>query len=234
MAAAYSHELPKYGMPAGLTNYAAGTNIVRKFISLYSAYATGLLLARRVLAKLGLADKYKGNTNVNGEDYNVEEIQDGPRPFRAVLDVGLHRTTTGSKIFAALKGATDGGIDVPHSETRFVGYSKADKGGLKADVLRKHIFGGHVADYMKSMREENNPKFVKHFSQYLKANIKPEELESKWAAVHKSIRADPTFKKVTKTKPAVQKRFNRAKLNAAQRANRVKQLLANASKKAQQ
>lgn len=37
MCAAYSHELPKYGITVGLTNYAA-------------AYCTGLLLARRVRA----------------------------------------------------------------------------------------------------------------------------------------------------------------------------------------
>lgn len=35
VCAAYSHELPKYGITVGLTNYAA-------------AYCTGLLLARRV------------------------------------------------------------------------------------------------------------------------------------------------------------------------------------------
>jgi len=35
MCSAYSHELPKYGLKVGLTNYAA-------------AYCTGLLLARRV------------------------------------------------------------------------------------------------------------------------------------------------------------------------------------------
>lgn len=35
VCAAYSHELPKYGVKVGLTNYA-------------SAYCTGLLLARRV------------------------------------------------------------------------------------------------------------------------------------------------------------------------------------------
>jgi len=28
MAAAYSHELPKYGIPLGLTNYAAGMMII--------------------------------------------------------------------------------------------------------------------------------------------------------------------------------------------------------------
>lgn len=38
-----------------------------------------------------------------GEDYNVEHSGDGPRPFSAVLDTGLHRTSTGSKVFACLK-----------------------------------------------------------------------------------------------------------------------------------
>ena len=39
----------------------------------------------------------------SGEDYNVEEVDDGPRPFSALLDTGLKRTSTGSKVFAALK-----------------------------------------------------------------------------------------------------------------------------------
>jgi hypothetical protein len=37
-----------------------------------------------------------------GEDYNVEEGE-GKRPFRALLDVGLVRTTTGNRVFGALK-----------------------------------------------------------------------------------------------------------------------------------
>lgn len=41
VCAAYSHELPKYGVSVGLTNYAA-------------AYCTGLLLARRVCLTLFL------------------------------------------------------------------------------------------------------------------------------------------------------------------------------------
>lgn len=52
--------------------------------------------------------------NVTGEDYNVEAGDDGPRPFRAYLDVGLTRTTTGNRVFAAMKGVVDGGIEVPH------------------------------------------------------------------------------------------------------------------------
>lgn len=61
-----------------------------------------------------MADKYEGQTDVDGEDYNVEHTGDGPRPFRAFLDVGLTRTTTGNRVFAAMKGAADGGIDIPH------------------------------------------------------------------------------------------------------------------------
>jgi len=220
VAAAYSHELKRFGMPVGLNNYAA-------------AYATGLLLARRVLSKFNLADKYKGQTTPDGNDYNVEELEDGPHPFRAYLDVGLHRTTTGSKIFAALKGATDGGLEVPHSVTRFVGYSKEEK-SLKADILRKHLFGAHVVDYMKSLREENPPKYQKLFSAYIKAGFKAEDIEAKWIAVHKAIRASPAPVKSTKAKPEKQKRFGKVRLNLKERKNKVAQKKAHKAKKAQQ
>ncbi len=73
-----------------------------------------LCTSLQLLSNLGLADKYEGQTDVNGEDYNVEAMGDGPHPFRAFLDVGLTRTTTGNRVFAAMKGAVDGGIDVPH------------------------------------------------------------------------------------------------------------------------
>ena len=108
VASAYSKELPDFGLNFGLTNYAA-------------AYCTGLLIARRILTKLGLADAYKGLAEASGEDYLVEENEEGPRPFFCLLDVGLKRTSTGSKVFAALKGALDGGLDIPHSDSRYVG-----------------------------------------------------------------------------------------------------------------
>lgn len=67
-----------------------------------------------MLHKLNLADKYEGNDDINGEDYNVQWMGDGPRPLRCYLDIGLVRTTTGQRVFAAMKGATDGGLDIPH------------------------------------------------------------------------------------------------------------------------
>jgi len=93
-------------------------------------------------------------------------------------------------------------------------------------VLRKHIFGGHVADYMKAMRDEDNAKFVRYFTGYAEAKIKPEDLEKKWTEVHKAIRANPVPKKVEKVKPKDQKRFRRAKMTLADRRNRIKQKIA--------
>jgi len=218
LTAAYAHELLRYGFPvAHVTNYAA-------------AYSTGLLLARRLLTKLNLADKYKGNTQVDGNDYNVEALDDGPHPFRALLDVGLRRTTTGSKLFAALKGATDGGLEVPHSERRFVGYDDEGKKG-DAETLRKYILGGHVADYMRTLTDDDESKFNKQFSAYIKAGIKADDLQNLWAKVHKAIRADPAAKLTTKKAPAKQKRWHSTKKSLAQRKDTVRQRKAAAQAK---
>jgi large subunit ribosomal protein L18 len=55
-----------------------------------AAYLTGLLAAKRALA------------------VGVET---------AVLDAGLGRPTRGGKIFSAMQGAVDGGLEIPHGES---------------------------------------------------------------------------------------------------------------------
>jgi len=209
LTAAYSHELPRYGIQFGLTNYAA-------------SYSTGLLLARRHLANVGLADKYIGLTEPTGTDYNVEENKEGPRPFTALLDVGLARTTTGSRIFATLKGALDGGLSVPHNEKRFAGYNAEEK-KLKADVLRKYIFGGHVSEFMKKLQSEQKDKYEKQFSRFVKAGIKPSDLEPLYKKAHKAIRASPAIIKTTKKTEPKPKKYNKTKLSLPQRKDRVRQ-----------
>ncbi|KAJ2506872.1 60S ribosomal protein L5 [Coemansia sp. RSA 2049] len=211
LAAAYSHELPRYGIKVGLTNWAA-------------AYATGLLVARRVLAKVGLADKYEGFPEVDGSVEEVEAIEDGPRPFKAFLDVGLKNTTTGSKVFAAMKGASDGGVFVPHSERRFPGYDTEGK-ELDAETLRSYIYGGHVAEYMRSLKEEDEERFKAQFSRFIKAGVAADDLEAMYAGAHKAIRADPVAKPTTKS-TAAHKRRNQKPLNAKQRKDRVRQKIA--------
>jgi large subunit ribosomal protein L5e len=202
MAAAYSHELPRYGLEVGLTNYAA-------------AYCTGLLLARRVLKLRELDQEYEGNVEATGEDYSVEPA-DERRPFRALLDVGLIRTTTGNRVFGALKGALDGGLDIPHGEKRFAGFKKDEK-QLDAEVHRKYIYGGHVAEYMRTLAEEEPEKYQSHFSDYIKKGIDADGMEALYKKVHAAIRADPTIVKSNKPAPKEHKRYNLKKLTYEQR-----------------
>ncbi|XP_010264793.1 PREDICTED: 60S ribosomal protein L5-like [Nelumbo nucifera] len=205
LAAAYSHELPRYGLEVGLTNYAA-------------AYCTGLLLARRVLKMLEMEDEYQGNVEATGEDYAVEPTE-SRRPFHALLDVGLVRTTTGNRVFGALKGALDGGLDIPHSDKRFAGFKKEDK-QLDPEVHHKYIYGGHVASYMMTLMEDEPEKYQSHFGEYIKKGIEPDNIEALYRKVHAAIRADPTMKS-EKQPPKEHKRYNLKKLTYEERKSKL-------------
>lgn len=98
-----------------------------------------------------------------------------PRIFRCYLDVGLNRTSTGARIFAVMKGAVDGGLNIPHSTKRFPGYDAESK-QFNAETHRNHIFGLHVADYMKSLEEEDPEAFKRQFSQYIKLGINADQV----------------------------------------------------------
>uniref|UniRef100_H2Z0F7 Large ribosomal subunit protein uL18 n=1 Tax=Ciona savignyi TaxID=51511 RepID=H2Z0F7_CIOSA len=207
ICAAYSHELPRYGVKVGLTNY--------------SAACTGLLLARRLLAKFGLDKIYEGQTEVDGDEYNVEDIDGQPGAFRAFLDIGLARTTTGARIFGAMKGAADGGLDIPHSVKRFPGYDAESK-EFSAEVHRNHIFGQHVSEYMNSLEESDEDAFKRQFSQYIKHGIAADGVEEMYKKCHAAIREDPSPKAKVE-KQVTKKRWNRAKMTRSQKEDRVKQ-----------
>jgi large subunit ribosomal protein L5e len=212
VTSANARELPRYGVALGLTNYSA-------------AYCTGLLLARRHLKKLGLASKYPGKEEVDGEDYTVEPLKTGPRPFKAHLDIGLVRTTTGHRVFAALKGALDGGLNVPHNEKRFYGYNKEEK-KLDAALLRKAIFGGRVVDYMRKLADEEPKKYQKQFSRFIKQGITPDKVEALYKKAHKAIRENPDRVKNPKQKTKEQYKkaaepYRKKKLTLAERNQRL-------------
>ena len=122
---AYDRELPKYSVKVGLTNYTP-------------AYCAGMLLACRLPGRFGIDKTYEGQVEVTGEEYSVESIGGQPGAFTCYLDAGLARTTTGSKVFGALKGAVDGGLSIPHSTKRFPGYDSESK-EFNAEVHRKRI-----------------------------------------------------------------------------------------------
>lgn len=221
LSSAYARELKqeRYGVKAGHHNYAG-------------AYATGLLAARRVLKKLNLDAVYTGNPKTDGTYYLVKEVAGQRRPFLVLLDTGLARTSTGAKIFAVLKGAVDGGLEIPHKPKRFAGYNSETK-KFDPKILRKHIFGGHVAEYMKLLQAEDPEKYQAQFSEYIKSQVGPDDIEKMWTKVHAAIKKDPTHVPTKKPEKPVHKRHHQAKKNLKQRRDRVKQLKANAAKTAQ-
>jgi len=110
-----------------------------------SAYLTGLLCGFKAMA--------------NGVD-------------KAFLDVGLHIPSKGTRIFAALKGFVDAGVEVPHSE----------------DILpdEGRISGKHIADYASHLASD--PEVYKQkFSKYLSKGSRPEELSEHFSAVKAKI-----------------------------------------------
>jgi large subunit ribosomal protein L5e len=212
---ATSRELARYGLKVGLKNYAA-------------AYCTGLLVARRLLQKVGLSDTYEGNSEVDGQivtseydkkKYYVDEVDEDKRPFRCLLDVGCKPTTTGCRIFGALKGAADGGLDIPHSEKRFPGYDRETK-EYDADMHRERIFGGHVGEYMEYLEEEDNQKYQEHFAQFIANDVEASGLEEMYEKVHAAIREDPSPSPKNEFTP--KKEFKRkSKLTLDERKARV-------------
>jgi len=177
LAASYGKELKNYGVVHGFKNYAA-------------AYATGLLVARRALLALKLDETYVGVEEANGEMFFVDEVDDGPSPLKVLLDVGLSRTTTGSRLFAALKGAVDGGLSMNHDTKRFVGYDSENK-EFHPEILKKYIYGGHVGDYMNKLLEENEEKYNSQFSEYIQHGLTSDKLEEMYRNCHKKNKRKP-------------------------------------------
>jgi large subunit ribosomal protein L5e len=179
-----SKELANYGIPAGHTNYAA-------------AYATGLLIARRVLKQFGLDQTIKGKAELDGAEYHVEEEETDQRPFKCILDVGLQRTVPGARLWGALKGAVDGGLHVPHSAKNFPGFKAADEKGAEGEydveAHKDRIFGKHLQEYMEMLQEEDPTKYEAHFARFIAGDIEPDGIEEMYSSAHTKIREDPTY-----------------------------------------
>jgi len=92
----------------------------------------------------------------------------------AVLHIGLHRPAKGAVVFAALKGAVDAGLKVPHS----------------AEVLpsQDRIEGKHVEDYAKKLLERSPQLYERRFSKYLERGLRPEKLSEHFKECLKMIK----------------------------------------------
>jgi large subunit ribosomal protein L18 len=88
----------------------------------------------------------------------------------AVLDIGLKSSIKGAKIYAALKGAVDAGLYVPHNDSI-----------LPAD---ERIRGEHVAAYAESLSDE---ELKERFSQYIANGLSPKDLPDHFEAIKQKI-----------------------------------------------
>lgn len=218
LTSAYAHELPRYGVKYGLTNFAA-------------AYCVGLLVARRHLQKLKLDETYVGVEEADGEMFEVEAEGDR-RPFTALLDIGLVRTTTGNKVFAVMKGAVDGGMDIPHNEKRFPAYSKED--GFEAEELKNRILGTHVSEYMTYLMEEDEDAYQRQFARFISDGIEADDVEDMYLDAHKKIREDPSFKKKENSTTEHNKTWRMKKRTYDERKQAIKDKIANHLKSMQE
>jgi len=198
VAQANSQELRAWGLTTGFTSYSA-------------AYATGLLCSRRILKKYKLDSMFKGVGAVDGTDYDVsadaEAIKQDKRPFKAILDIGSTKASTGNRVFGVLKGACDGGLHVPHSVRKYPGYIKEEdskKGVYNAELHKERIFGCHIDEYMEKLKEQSEDDFKKQFSRWNKCltDAKVDSCEDLFKKVHEGIRNAPAYvKKVNVKKP---------------------------------
>jgi len=88
----------------------------------------------------------------------------------AVLDIGMRPAIRGSKVFAALKGAVDAGLNVPHGEA------------ILPDESR--IRGEHIKEYAESLDDE---EMQKRFSRYLERGLSPVDLPEHFDEIKKRI-----------------------------------------------
>ncbi|XVF06991.1 hypothetical protein REPUB_Repub06bG0099200 [Reevesia pubescens] len=114
--------------------------------------------------------EYEGNVEATREDVAIEPAE-CKRHFRALLDDGLVKITTGNRVFGVLSGALDGGVDIHHSEKRFAGFNKDSK-QLDPEVHCKYVYGGHVAAYMRTLMEDEPKKYQPYFNPKAKKSEK--------------------------------------------------------------
>ena len=103
-------------------------------VNLPSAYLVGFLLGKRA--------KKNGIKN-------------------AVLDLGLNRPVKGGRFYAALSGALDAGLDIPHNP--------------KILPSKERTAGDHIVKYALKLKNNENA-FKNQFNNYISNDIDPEKI----------------------------------------------------------
>lgn len=88
----------------------------------------------------------------------------------AVADIGLKSPIKGAKVFAAVKGAADAGLNVPYGESIIPG--------------EERINGEHIAEYAESLDED---ELKAKFSQYFAKGLNPADLPEHFEEIKNRI-----------------------------------------------
>ena len=91
----------------------------------------------------------------------------------AILDLGLYKTTPGNSLFSVLKGAVDGGLEVPHSEE-----------ALPSD---DRVAGKHVSEYAEMLKADSDAKYKRIFSAYIREKADPKDMPAVFEETKKKI-----------------------------------------------
>jgi len=134
---------------------ATSTHLVRDFNwkagtrNLSAAYLTGLLVG----------------INSQQKDYK-----------QANLDIGFQSVVYGNRIFAALKGAIDSGMQIAHNDIVFPNEDR--------------IRGEHIAkysEYLNKLAKENDVQPTNQFSNYIKRGLRPEDVPNHFDQIREQI-----------------------------------------------
>lgn len=113
--------------------------------NLPTAYLTGLLAGFKALGK------------------NIKKV---------ILDIGLKRATKGARVFSAMKGALDAGLEIPHDE--------------KIIPEESRIKGEHIVAYAKKL--SSTPElYNRYFSSYIEKGLNPQDIPIHFEEVKEKI-----------------------------------------------
>ena len=119
---------------------------------------------------------WKGGNNIpsaylTGLLVGFEALKRGIK--EAILDLGLHRSTPGNKIYALVKGCNDAGLKIPLGE--------------KVLPSEDRIKGKHIEEYAKALKESDPERYRKQFSNYIKNGLNPEEFSKHFDEIKNKI-----------------------------------------------
>ncbi len=92
----------------------------------------------------------------------------------AIPDVGLHKPTKEARVFAAIKGLLDAGVEVP----------------VAKEVLpsNERMEGVHIAEYAKQLLSRGEELFRARFREYLSRGLDPRDLPQHFKEVSVNMR----------------------------------------------